>query len=481
MKAPHLLLSHLALGLAGWGIAMALKPVPEPEPQALKSKSDRAAVASSESDELVRRIRADLAKQAAAKAKELPPEQMLREKLLRRLSSIAAPSDPAAAFRAALEMAKDEDSELTAVALFIHWTVADPAAALAYAESNPMFGDLNRDFRDLALEIAGERLEPEVVLPLVETGEILRGVARTLVSQKSPQGLAELVPQLSERLQGNLKVHLVEQWPAGRLDDFGRFVTAMDDPEMIPFGSDQWSRKDLSVWLLRFVETHPDRDFARRVQDTTTFTCLLRDNPDLPLKERIGNFRPGDAMAFFATHDVGGFFNSDDGPDLLHAFHHGRIEAPEILKLLSARFPDYGAAGLLPERAHEILCGEDPARAAVLLDDLPEKERSRVMAQNFGKRFSYAPLDTIEEALRVLPQSTDDELAGLRANLLRDHVKHAIDTYGPDYLRWIEALPEPSDRTLALRAIAWRIESSQEWYAKEIREVIGDTQLPDPD
>ena len=118
VKVPLLLLSHLALGVAGWGIVAATKPVGTPEVPPLRSKSDRVDHASREGDELVRRIRAGLAKQAEAKAREIPPEQMLREKLVAGLSSLAVPAEPAAAFLELLKSAQDEDSELTAAALF---------------------------------------------------------------------------------------------------------------------------------------------------------------------------------------------------------------------------------------------------------------------------------------------------------------------------------------------------------------------------
>ena len=486
VKSLILLLSHLALGLAGWGIAVAMKPVVVPEAPPLKSRSDRAVPARREEDALVRRIRAGLAKQAAAKAREIPPEQVLREKLLARLSSLVVPAEPASAFRDALESARDRNSELMAAALFVFWAQADPAAALSFIGAHRDDFKLERDLRDLALETAGERLTPEIVLPLVESleagsDEILQGLARKLVVERSPQELADLVLEQAEGLKGNLKHFLKTQWPADRLDDFGRFVTAVDDPELLPFGSDQWSREDLSVWILRYVKGHPDQEFAHRVRAGSTFTCLLRDNPDLPLQERLEGVRGRNSAPFFADHDVPRFLASDDGPDFSHAFRHGRMEAPHILKLLGARFPEYDEAGLLPSRFHAVLCREDPRRAAVLLDTLPEEGQVLVMAGNFRRSFYDVSLETVRQALELLPRSDDEDVAAARREIFYSLVDHGLDDYGSDYLQWIDTLPEESDREMALEGMASRIAGSTDWKRREIRAIIGDIQLPDLD
>ena len=486
VKSLTLLLSHLALGLAGWGIAVAMKPVVVPEAPPLKSKSDRAVPARREEDALVRRIRAGLAKQASAKAREIPPEQVLREKLLARLSSLVVPAEPASAFRDALESARDEDSELTAAANFVLWAQADPAAALSFIGAHRDDFKFERDLRDLALETVGERLTPEIVLPLLESleagsDEILQGLARKLVVARSPQELADLVLEQAEGLKGNLKHFLTTQWPADRLDDFGRFVTAVDDPELLPFGSDQWSREDLSVWILRYVEDHPDPDFARRVRATSTFRALLRNNPELPFELRLNGVVEPLWLALLARSDVPEYLSSDDGPDLLHAFRHGRMEAPDILKLLAARFPEYEAAGLLPDQLYGALCADDPVRAAVLLDPLPEEARALVMATNFKDELRNAPLETVRDALALLPRPAPGTSDAFRSMVLSAIVDHGLDDYGPDYLQWIGTLPEESDREMALEGIAGRIAGSTDWKRREIRAIIGDIQLPDPD
>ena len=482
------MLSHVALGLVGWGLASALRsPSRSPEPKPA-TKTERAEGFHREADELVRRIRSDLAKQAAAEAQKVHPEILLREKFIARLSSLAPSANPSVSFREALAAARDEDSEITAGALFIFWAQADPAAAVTFAGGDGL-DVLASEHAHMACELAGERLSPGTLLPLLESesmerrhrrDDFLSGMARTQASQRPVRELAGLVTGSPDELRSSVKFHLKDQWPAGRLDDFGAFVTELDDPELIPLGSDQWSREDLSVWLLSFVDRHPDQEFAKRVKATSTFITLVSWNPKIPWNDRIaavGRSR----MELLARHDLPDFLQADDGPDLIHAFRHGQLEATDILSKLSARFPHYAETGDLPEQLHEKLWAADPGRAAVLLEHLPENKRGSALTEAYERNLYQASLDTMAEALRRLPAPVDDDAIAVRSKILHSFVDHGLNDYGPDYLEWIKTLPEPIDRREGLAAIARRIEYSTFSKAQEIRRIVGDTPLPPTD
>lgn len=483
MKGLALLFSHVAIGLVGWGVAAGFRPGISREVQVRDTKTARSPVSEGGAAELVRRIRSDLAKQAADEAKKVPPEQLVRGKILTRLEELGETVDPAAAFHEALAAVRDEDSGITAAARFIVWVRADPSAAIAFSPDG--LDGLERDHRDVARELAGEGVAPETLLPIVGSlgsgyDDSLRGMARTLVSSRTVPQLAALIRESPENLRGSVRFHLREQWPAGKLDDFGAFVTSLDDPELIPYGSRQWSREELAAWILKFVDRHPDREFAERVRRTSTFTALLRDARDLPLKDRIAGLQLEEGSRFLAGQDVPAFLRSDSGPDLVHAFRHGRMDAKEVLSKFSARFPEYAGERDLPALLHRELCVEDPVRAAELLDALPEKERSLVMARNFREQSYDAPLDTLGAYLRMLPLTGDETLESAREALLGSLVDHGLDDYGPDYLDWISTLPDASDRQEALLGISIRIEHSMEGKAREIRRIVGDTPLPPP-
>jgi hypothetical protein len=495
VKAPLLALSHVALGLAGWWLSAAFGPSAPPPVAKTATKSDRPAAFHREADELVRRLRSDLARHAAEDARKVPPQTLLREKFLARLSSLAKSPDPAAAFQEALAAAHDEESEITAGARFVLWAQADPAAAVTFAQQQGL-DSLASERAHLACELAGERLTPETLLPLLESTEhrrddFLKGMARTQLSQRSVKQLAELVSGSAEELRRSVAFHLKNQWPVGRLDDLGAFVTLLDDPKMLDSHPDQWTDNEWSAWLFRFIAKHPDPDFAMRVKNGADYGRDIAGNTSLPLETRIAalsqsaSYRfykmPADRarqeiLASLVRDEALDFLRSEDGPDLLYAFHHGRIDAPELLDRLNARFPAYAEADVLRDLLHRELCADDPVRAAALLEALPKDDRTGLMAEHFEDAFYQTPLETIREALELLPPSAPG-----RGELLAGIVDHGLNDYGPDYLDWIATLADPADREAALAAIARRIENSLEWEAREVRRIVGDTPLPPTD
>ena len=122
-----------------------------------------------------------------------------------------------------------------------------------------------------------------------------------------------------------------------------------------------------------------------------------------------------DAMEYLADRDVSSFFD-DDGPDLRYAFHHGEIEASELLAKLAARFPDHAAAGLLPALLYQELTSEDPDRAAYLIADLPDAERARVITES---AWSISTWDILGRVLSHFPVSDDDAVLAFREELWR--------------------------------------------------------------
>ena len=251
---------------------------------------------------------------------------------------------------------------------------------------------------------------------------------------------------------------------------------------------DKLPPEEMARWMMRYINEHPDREFARSVTKNGTLFFLLRNQPGIPLEDRLAEVmrrpvyeyqapdaaRKG-AMAHLAENDVSSFFHGD-GPDLRYAFHHRKIEAPEILAKLSARFPQYAAAGLLPALLHQQLASEDPDRAASVIADLPDAERARVITES---AWSIPNLDALGRVLFHFPASNDEAVFTLRQKLWRAVTDNGLDNYGEDYLRWISRLPDPRERKMALEAIADRIDGSMDFKADEIRGIVGDIPLRD--
>lgn len=488
MKIPFILFSHVALGLAGWGIAREFRSVPTPvQAENSRTRSNRPHPARVPGSELVRSIESRLEKATAAEA-QLAAAPTSRDKVLAALTGLALPEDPAASILTLLA-ADGETASIQAAALFVLWAKSDPTDALQFASNSEEFRMMSCD--DEALELVGESLAPEIALSM-ESGQfrdpVFDGLARQLIASRTVEELVALMEGLETEVKSGISFHIGKQWPAERLDDFGRLATAMKDPEMLNRVDDKLPPEEMARWMMRFVDENPDPEFARAVQEAGTLFFLLRNLPGFPLEGRLAEVmkRPAnrmkspeaarkDALEHLAENDVSGFFHGD-APDLRYAFHHGKIEAPEILAKLAARFPEYAAAGLLPALLHQQLTSEDPDRAASLIADLPAAERARVIVES---AWSISSLDTLGRVISNFPVSDDDAVLAARQKIWEAVTDDGLDHYGKDYLRWISSLPNPLDRKLALGAIAKRIEGSMEWKADEIRNIVGDIPLRD--
>jgi hypothetical protein len=489
MKVPILLLSHVTLGLAGWWLACESRPGSTSEPtENPRTRSSRPRPPITPEIELIRLIESRLETDKAEKAR-LAAENNDRVRILKVLATLTLPPDPADAIIRL--MSANDDDLIRAAALLVLWARSDPAAALPFASA--VNGSIEWPMHDSALELVGESIAPEVVLAVAETrrhSPLLDGLARQLIASHTVDQLSMLMSGLNADVKSDLSFQLGYQWPAERLDDYGRLATAMNDPEMLRHAHWRLPTEEMADWLLRFADGHPDKEFARKIRESDLYLTLLSFQPAIPLERRLDavlqDFSTGplpseseleEAMEFLANRDVSGFFD-DDGPDFHHAFHHGEIEASELLARLTARFPEHAAAGLVPTLLYQELAPHDPDRAASLIAELPAAERARAIA---GSRWSDCPLDTIGRVLDQFPDSDEKEIVSHRKALWDNHVGHGLREYGEDYLRWILSLPDPLDRKLALGAIADEIDdASSDVRAGELREITGDIPLRDP-
>jgi hypothetical protein len=490
MKFPILLLSHVALGLAGWWMAREFQAPSAPESvENARTRSTRQRPQERPGAKLLRSIETRLEKEKSEKAR-LAAEPGAREKILAALTGLALPADPAAAIEALLA-GDDEATSIRAAAHFVLWAKSDPAAALHFASDRERFNRMSCG--DEALEWVGEFIAPEMVLAMPKDNRrdpLFSGLARQLISSRTIEELTACMSGLEQELKSTLSFHIGEQWPAERLDDFGRLATAMRDPQMLDRISDKLPPEEMARWLKRYIDEHPDPDFARSVTQTGALFFLLRKLPGMPLEDRLAEVmkRPAfehqptesarkEALKHLAENDVSDFFHGD-GPDLRYAFHHGKIEAPELLEKLSSRFPEYAAAGLLPALLHQQLTSEDPDRAAQLIADLPDTEKARVIVES---AWSISSLDTLNRVLSHFPDSDEEEILASRQKFWKAVTDDGLEHYGKDYLHWISNTLQPLDRKLALGVISDEIDNNNnDEYVAELREIVGDIPLLDP-
>jgi len=497
MKSLPLLISHFVLGMAGWGIGICFKPAPPTVLPVTKRHIDRSGKSQTDGSKLISRIQANLAREAGKPAKGIPEEQMLREKLFAALPSAVLPNHPKSVIPGKISSAEDESGQIEAAAQFILWLKRDPEAAMAFANGSDAFP--NYSLRNAALEIACEKGAPEVLIPLLHEASqasdpAFSGIARHAIANRSPEEIALLIEGCADETRSSLRYHIASKWPADRLGGFGRLATLLDAPELFEHLPDEMSDREKTDWLLHYLNQHPDQDFARRVRSENTLFFLLKNDLSLPLDVRLDGviLRPKHqsmspeaarkgAMEYLAWQDVPAFLHSREGPDSLYAFHHGRIEAGELLKEMEARFPEYAEAGLLAGNLHKVLCATDPLRADVLLSGLSPEDHARAIADAIAESSYRLRLNTLRDALQLVPYSDEKEVLSAHLRIWKSATDKMLDRYGNDYATWISKYPDQDDRRLARQAIMERIEGSMHSKALEIRRIVGDEFLEKSD
>lgn len=488
MKIPLLLLSHLALGLAGWAISREFRSASPPLPaENARTRSARTRPPKNPGNEIVCAIESRLANAKAAQSK-LETESNPRVRILAALTGLVLPADPAAAIDKLLAT-DDEAASIHAAAIFVLWVKSDPAAALTFASTHDGFNEMEGE--DEALQLVGESIAPELALARPEDrirDPLFAGLARQLIAGRSVEQLSVLLKASDEDLKRRLSFHLGDQWPADRFDEFVRLVTAMGDVEMLNRVHGKLLTEEMANWMLRYADEHTDREFFRKLQKSDFYFSLTSRQSEIPLEKRLdvviksfsnrgisSESMREDALEYLAFRDVSTFFD-DDGPDLHYAFHHGKIEASDLLAKLNARFPEHAANGLLPMQLYKELAPHDPDRAAFLIADLPDAERARVIVENVWSNYSW---DTIGRVLNHFPDSNVDSVRARRVELWEELVSDGLNYYGKDYLQWILSLPNPLDRKSALGAIADEIDhpSNDDERIAELREIVGDIPL----
>ncbi len=105
-----------------------------------------------------------------------------------------------------------------------------------------------------------------------------------------------------------------------------------------------------------------------------------------------------------------------DGPDLSYAFHHGRLEARQVLATLQEILPDLGGETLFAKAVFLELLQVDPTRAADLLDGLAPAERASWLMDGFSS--SLVMEDPFASDLRI---TTDPATILMWTNLATSH------------------------------------------------------------
>lgn len=162
------------------------------------------------------------------------------------------------------------------------------------------------------------------------------------------------------------------------------------------------------------------------------------------------------------------------GRDYCFEFRHGRVSAGKILQDLQAQMPQDFDEVEARKLLFQELVGEDPKRALVLLEGLPEDDKKNVMRRATGRAFTGANPELLLSFTDELPgEWTSQE----KENLLRGWGFHSysnVKRYGKDYLDWMFVLPITDSERAMKKHTAWRLKNTFPHLYKDFEERVAE-------
>ena len=151
--------------------------------------------------------------------------------------------------------------------------------------------------------------------------------------------------------------------------------------------------------------------------------------------------------------EIGDTLFGATGPDLSYAFFHGRMEAPQVFDALCKIFPDLAQEKQFPAAVFLELLQVDPARAAILIDQLSPDERSTWLENGDLPMSGYEGPDYVLAILNVkLAIAPETKAEDLR--WLVDFSPYQFHTsMGNDYADWLLAQPSSKGRELIMESL----------------------------
>lgn len=177
---------------------------------------------------------------------------------------------------------------------------------------------------------------------------------------------------------------------------------------------------------------------------------------------------------------LGGYWNGDNGPDLAHAFRHGRVDALALYESVARHLPGPAANDSLRIAAFQCLAPLDPVRAVPLLQPLSDSAAVAVKFEVLRKSPSAFTPDTAFALLSSIPPPKDFYGSIRRHSAWVSVTENFHRNYAGDYIHWLEQLPAGTERDYAVFALVEDLPSDDTGSHERLRSLItGPTMLLD--
>lgn len=169
---------------------------------------------------------------------------------------------------------------------------------------------------------------------------------------------------------------------------------------------------------------------------------------------------------------LGTYLEGEHGPDPIHAFLLGRLEAGAIYDSLAALLPGAAADHTLRHALYDQLAPLDPVRAADLLEPLNDDESAQWKRDLFSSRSSSFTPDTAFALLSSTPPGGDPVGIEMRAAAWNVATREFLERYRSDYLPWVEQLPAGPAREEAAASLLRSLEKDNLPGYRRIRALV---------
>ncbi|MEO7342233.1 MAG: hypothetical protein ABI073_15265 [Luteolibacter sp.] len=411
------------------------------------------------------------------------------------VKSMPVPDDLAGAVEAEMKSWSKGDHEPSAkmAALMYQWACKDFAGLLKWAgESyeNPNFQAFSYHNDTILQKLMDEKGLDSVVGALNDphwSNQILYTTSAMMGKSPDLSHIADFKEKLNPGQWRDFKRYLSDNWAWTEKSKLVELAVSENQPDIISRLARSQSRKeaDASGWLLGLMKDETlDAGFREKLAKDNNLKNLALSNSKLPMADRIALLQAGDPnvkpdqslLDQLATNDTKSHLNDDR--DWSYEFRHGSVDADEVLATISTKLPDESAKSpdAIRNTVFQDLIEEDSSRAAELLKNMPPKAQAKAVMDAAQNAFFRVDPNQFLTALQLVP-ADDPEQWDAR---LSAWIKHGPDNYrrlDADYVSWVRALPDGTDRDMALYSLAIASERNNSSLSAQLRGEVKNEKL----
>jgi hypothetical protein len=478
IKRAFPFISHTLVAGAGWALVMAMRP---PLPFAVGNSSGTTEATQAPTKTHIR-------ESWQGEGGRLLRDLLEKREKLEDFRDVPPATDRAAAAMAAIQAWRSDPGNAEfrkeARARLSHWIEADPKAAVAYWNQQPVWpgpplvemlasAAANADTATLlaCLEPSGGSRHATLDGPRLA---LLSLLAKSLAGPGSTSQLVDALKLLPPSYGPTLLRLAIQSWPENRLDTLAPLLASSRDTDVVTAYFQRLPGNQQQAWLqARFTGKVPT-DPAQ----IGLFRSLLNRATAMPLQERIqwiarldqaGGRAAGRATTpdDLLSGDVTDFLNrmngSEDGlsADWRHRLRHDQISAAEILADVQRAMPD--AATREPDqllrKVFQHVAQHAPEGAMELLGGLPVPEREKQMLDSAFFSGGAANPQALFDLVSTLPPHLGSN-ANERFKVWLRAANPSVGRFGDSYGEWVLAMPHGVERDMALSALGAHFEAN---------------------